>query len=246
MTGPPDLVLAALHWLEYLGLLGGVGSLVIRRLGRIGPRIGWADPPMHVAFGAALLGGLGVLAFGPDVLIAARVVAEGLALFLCLSGRPPVLFAVLAPVLLPLSSHAALVQPQPTGAELADALHVLSAGMWAGGVLALASLAPPQGWKSPEGRALLDRFGRVALIAFGITALTGVLRATEQIPALSDLWSTSYGLVLVLKSAGVLAMLGLALTWRRGWPAARAEAAATMLVIASTALLAAYPLPRIG
>src|SRR5258708_7765617 len=46
VSGRPDLVLAALHWVEYVGLLGGIGSMVIRRLARNGPRIGWADPRM--------------------------------------------------------------------------------------------------------------------------------------------------------------------------------------------------------
>src|SRR5256885_15658557 len=64
----PDLVLAAFHWLEYLGLLGGVGSFVVRRLGRIPPRIAWARPPMQVAFAAALAGGVGGLAVGDGAL----------------------------------------------------------------------------------------------------------------------------------------------------------------------------------
>src|SRR5204863_462321 len=114
LSGPPDLVLAAFHWLEYLGLLGGIGSFVVRRL------------------------------------------------------------------------------------------------------------------------------GRVALIAFGVTALTGLLRATEQLPEVSDLWATEYGVVLMLKSAGVLAMLGVSLAWRRGWPADRAEAALAIAVVGATALLAAF------
>jgi putative copper export protein len=150
---------------------------------------------------------------------------------------------VLAAVLLPLGGHAAGVLPAG-GAELADALHVLSAGMWAGGILALASLKPPDGWKSPEARLLLERFAGLALIAFAVTALTGLLRATEQLPAVSDLWTTSYGVVLALKSLGVIVMLALSsLAWRRGLPVARVEAVVAAVVIGLTALLAAYPLP---
>ncbi len=244
MSGPPDLVAAAFHWLEYLGLLGGIGSFVVRRVGRMRPQIAWANPPMQIAFAAAFLGGLGVLIGAPSWVVAARVAAEGVALFLCLRRNPYVAtFAVLAAVLLPLSSHAAGVEP-PAGAEFADALHVLSAGMWAGGILALGGLRPPGGWRSAEARLLLERFGRVAIIAFAITALTGVLRATEQLNSVSDLWTTSYGLVLTFKTAGVLVMLALsALAWRRGLPVARLEAGVALVVVGATALLAAFPLP---
>src|SRR5438874_819794 len=127
VSGPPDLVLAAFHWLEYLGLLGGIGSFVIRRLARIPPRIAWADPPMHIAFAAALGGGLGLLAFDHGSWVLPRVAAEGAALVLCLRGKPYVApFAVLAAALLPLAGHAAGVAQQAVGAQFADALHVLS------------------------------------------------------------------------------------------------------------------------
>jgi putative copper export protein len=251
LSGPPDVLLALAHWIEYLGLLGGLGSFVVRRLGAQKPRIRWAHPPMELAFGAAFLGGLAVVGGEavragalPQWLGVARVAAEGAAFVLCVRGIPAVApAAVLAAVLLPLGGHAAGVLPAG-GAELADALHVVSAGMWAGGILALASLRPPDGWKSPEARLLLERFAGVALIAFAVTALTGVLRATEQLAALSDLWSTSYGLVLSLKSLGVVVMLALSsLAWRRGLPVARLEAGVAALVVALTALLAAYPLP---
>jgi putative copper export protein len=208
-------------------------------------------PPMELAFGAAFLGGLAVVAGEalhagalPQWFGVARVAAEGAAFVLCVRGIPWVApTAVLAAVLLPLGGHAAAVLPAG-GAELADALHVLSAGMWAGGILALASLRPPDGWKSPEARLLLERFAGVALIAFAVTALTGVLRATEQLATLSDLWTTSYGVVLTLKSLGVVVMLALSsLAWRRGLPVARVEAVVAAVVIGLTALLAAYPIP---
>lgn len=149
--------------------------------------------------------------------------------------------ALLAP-----ASHAAQVQPA-FAAVLVDELHVLSAGMWAGGVVALATLRPPAGWAGDEGQDMLGRFGRVAMIAFAFTALTGLLRATEELSAFSDLWQTAYGMVLVAKSAGVLAMLVIAaMTWRRGAPLARTDAALAITVIAATAVLAAFPNPPGG
>ena len=252
MSGRPDLVLAALHWVEYVGLLGGIGSMVIRRLARNGPRIRWADPPMHLFLGVAFLGGLAVVTVEgldagalPDWERLARVAAEGLAFVLCVRGIPLVApVAVLAAALLPFASHAAAVQPS-AGAIFADAVHVLSAAMWAGGILALATLHPPDGWRSLEARAMLDRFGGVALIAFAVTALTGVLRASDELHDVSGLWTTTYGEVLGLKSIGVAIMLVLsAVAWRRRIPFARAEAAVAVLVVGATAVLAAFPTPH--
>lgn len=252
MSGRPDFFLAICHWVEYLGLLGGLGSIVIRRLAANRPPIPWARPPMHVALGVAFLGGVAVVTVQgfhtgspPGWESLARVAAEGLALMFCLRGVSLVApAAALAAALLPFAGHAAAVEPA-AGAEFADALHVLSAGMWAGGILALATLRPPDGWRGAQARTLLDRFSGVALIAFAVTALTGVLRATEQLHGLGDLWQTTYGAVLALKTVGVGIMLVLSsLAWRRGLPVARVEAALTVLVVAATAVLAAFPTPE--
>jgi putative copper export protein len=203
------------------------------------PRIDWAKPPMQLAFAAAFIGGLGLFVGDPDLPVAVRVAAEGVAWWLCVRGTPYVApFAVFAAASLAIAGHAS-----GAGAQFADALHVLSAGMWAGGVLALVSLRPPGGWRSPDARALLERFGRVAVIAFGITALTGLLRATEQLNDWSQLWSTAYGAVLVLKVAGVLLMVGLSALWRRGMAVTRLDGAVAVAVVGCTALLAALTPP---
>lgn len=243
MIAGPELGPAALHWIEYLGLLGGLGSFVVRRLAGMAPRLAWARPPMHYAFAAALGGGFLLLLQHPSWPLAARVACEGAAFYLCIGGKRYVApFGVAAALLLPFSSHATGVFPA-AGAEFADALHVLSAAMWAGGVLALASLRPPGGWRGDEAHVLLERFGRIAFIAFGVTVLTGVLRATEQLAQPSDLWTTPYGVVLTLKSLGVVVMVALsAIGWRRGFAVARMEAAAAVVVVALTALLASIPM----
>jgi len=153
---------------------------------------------------------------------------------------PPAIAAVGA---LPFAGHAVQVNPA-AGAIFTDVIHVLSAGMWAGGILVLATLSPPGGWGGADGGAMLQRFGRVAVLAFAITALTGVIRALDGVHALSGLWTTEYGLVLSVKTAGVLVMVAMsAFLWRRGSPSARYEGWVVLLVLAATAVLAVSPVP---
>ena len=245
-----DLTLAPWHWLEYVGLVGFVGVVVVRRLAGMRPPLHWARPPMDRWLMAALVGGFGGLIVQalhgtqPTVMGVIRVAAEGIALGLCLYGRPWVVVpGIFAAASLAFTSHATIVNPA-AGAIFTDVIHVVSAGMWAGGIMVLATLRPAGGWRGGEGRALLARFGRVAFLAFAITALTGALRATEGLRDLSDLWGTPYGLVLSMKTAGVVVMVVMsAVVWRRGWRYARVEGAIALLVLAATALLAAFPIP---
>jgi len=262
VPSPADVAGGALRWLEYVGLVGAIGAMVVRRLAANSPRIAWARPRLHLALSAAFAGGLGVIAAeaigaggslpgaigylvgGPPGWVrVARVAAEGAALAACLLGRRFVApLAMFAAASIALAGHAAAARPAG-GAMFADAIHVLSAGVWAGGIIALATLRPPGGWSGEEGRALLWRFGRVALVAFAITAMTGVLDATSDLREPSDLWTTSYGLVLSAKTAGVLVMVVLSsLAWRRGSGPVRFEGAVAVLVLAATAALAVYPL----
>jgi putative copper resistance protein D len=244
------VAVAVARWVEYAGLLAFVGVVVVRVLAGHQPPFRWAIPRMDLALGAALIGCVAVLAmqwlaagtFPPAV--AVRVAAEAAALALCVTiGRGAVPAGFAAAIALGFGGHAVNAEPS-IPAILIDALHVLSAGAWAGGIVTLAALRPPDGWASGEGRAMLQRFGGVAAIAFAVTAMTGVLRATATLNGFGDLWTTAYGEVLAAKTAGVVVMLVMsAITWRRGVPLARAEAAVALGVVAASAVLAVLPLP---
>lgn len=224
-------------------MLLAVGSIVVRRLGRMPPRMRWVEPPMANALMLASVGGAGLFAFEHSWLVLIRLAAEVGAWILCRRGIPRVApVALIAAAMLSLTGHAAKVMPA-AGAELTDVLHVLSAAMWAGGILALATLRPPEGWKSSEARTLLERFSRVAIIAFGVTALTGSLRATEQLSSLDQLWTTPYGITLTVKVAAVLVMGGLAGLWRRGHSVGALDGVVAVAVVFATGLLAALPSP---
>lgn len=242
MTGDA-VALAAARWVELAGILGLAGVVTIRNVNRFPPVMRWARPPMHHALAVALAGGLATLAVGGvQAAVVARVVAEALALVLCLTvGRGTLVAGTAAVLLVPLSSHALTVNPA-IPQYLVDVVHVVTAGQWAGGIAVLAFLRPPDGWRGEEGRELLRRFGGVALVAFAAVALTGLVQAAEQLGDVSELWKSAYGVVLAAKSAGVLAMLAMsAVTWRRGVPLARAETAVALAVLAASALLVAFP-----
>ena len=259
-----DLVLAACRALEIAALLLAVGILLLRQLAP--PHAAWARPPhLTYALYVALVSGTAVVlievleaagGLSPGSMVAyltaglpgyarvARLALEATALLLALL-RPRFVAAplVLAMIALAAAGHAAALRPA-LPAIAVDAIHLISAGLWAGGILALAMTRPPRGWLGPDGRALLHRFSGVAVIAFTVTALTGVIQATEELSKPTDLLNSSYGNVLGAKVLAIGAMLLLSfLAWRRirAWP--RLEAAGAILVIGASALLASFPLP---
>jgi copper transport protein len=260
-----DVAVALLRAVEFVGLLLALGSLLLGRLARRDPPLAWVHLPVRRAILVAAVGGsLVVIAEAlvaspdpspgsvwayvstglPGAARISRLVAEWIAFGLAakkLSWAAAALVAAAAS--LAAAGHAAAAEPR-WFAVVIDMIHVVSAGLWAGAVLALALVRPPDGWRGSEGRRLLDRFTPIALVAFVVTVSAGVLRGFQELSTISDLLRTSYGVALSAKILAVVVMAQLSVfAWRRVVGSLRGEAAIAVLVIALAALLAAYPLP---
>jgi copper transport protein len=107
---------------------------------------------------------------------------------------------------LSLSGHQAGEPGSTWLTQLADWVHLSAASLWAGGVVMLAVL-----WRvAPElrGRAFLG-FARLAPVLMGLLLAAGVYMSVLRLPALDDLWTESYGRVLLVK----IGLVALALAW---------------------------------
>lgn len=260
-TGSAYLV-AVGRVVEDTSLLLLLGLLLLGRLARRKPALTWVRTPIRLAFGAAFVGGLAVI-LGEALLAApspsgsailtylttgvpgwsrfGRVVLEGLGVLAAWWWpRAVAPFAVAVVVMLAAAGHAAAIRWGVT----VEAVHLLSAGVWAGGILALAFQRPPGGMLGEDGRTLLDRFTPPALAAFAMTTVTGLIRAVQEVGSWSDLIGSTYGIVLVAKVLLVGLMVQFSvLAWRRIAIFPRGEASAAILVIGAAALLSAFPLP---
>jgi copper transport protein len=113
-----------------------------------------------------------------------------------------------------LAGHASV--QSPTGVFLpADALHVLGASVWVGGVACLL-LALPGATRRLEGPersrllwAVLARFSPLALGAVTALAATGAIQAYIDVRTLDGLLHTTYGALVIAKVLLVLALTGL-------------------------------------
>ena len=100
----------------------------------------------------------------------------------------------------------------------ADLAHLVAAAVWLGGIAMIAiAWVPRLRVLGPGGRrriveVVLPRFGAVALPAFLALVVAGALNAATELGSPQALWSTSYGRVLLVKTAlvGVVAALSYA------------------------------------
>ena len=91
-------------------------------------------------------------------------------------------------------------------AIVADWAHLLGAAVWVGGIALIALAWAPALRRGTEARLAVARhvlapFGRVALPAFCVVVVAGVVNAAVELGAPSDLWQTAYGRVLLVKIA---------------------------------------------
>lgn len=106
-----------------------------------------------------------------------------------------------------LSGHSASEPNSSAMTVVADWMHLAAASIWIGGLVTLALI----GWRQePDARRrTFLRFSHLAAFFVGIVLLAGVYLGLLRISAPSELWSTTYGRVLLVK----LALVALALAW---------------------------------
>ncbi|WP_410569669.1 copper resistance CopC/CopD family protein [Amycolatopsis sp. cmx-4-61] len=113
----------------------------------------------------------------------------------------------------------------------ADLVHFGAIAVWAGGLVQLAlCLFRPAPGEDPAPAA--TRFSRMAAIAVTAIAISGAVLALRIMPSLSALWTTRFGLLVLLKVAGFALLLAVASRSRRvvqrGLAASKPAAATTV------------------
>ena len=113
-----------------------------------------------------------------------------------------------------LTGHSALPGGVPGALhQLADAAHLIAAGWWIGGLLALVLVSRRLG---PEAAEVLHRFSGVGYGAVAAIVLTGLFKSAILVASFKSADSTAYGLTLLLKVA-LFAGMGLLALSNRFW-----------------------------
>jgi copper transport protein len=129
-----------------------------------------------------------------------------------LTDRREPLWAALAVALafasgLSLSGHQAGEPGSSWLTQGADFVHLTAAMLWLGGLAQLALVVWPLA--PAVRREAFLRFARLAPVLIAALLAAGVYMSVLRLPAVSDLWSESYGRILLVK----LALVALALSW---------------------------------
>jgi copper transport protein len=121
---------------------------------------------------------------------------------------------------------------------LVDTVHALTAGIWVGGLVAIAALG-----RAVEPRGL-HKFSTVAMASVLTLIASGTLNALRHLSAVDQLWQTRYGFTLLIKLALVAGTIAVAAVSRRRLQqyrvpvrSVRCEVAMTVAVLLVTALL---------
>jgi copper transport protein len=156
------------------------------------------DVSLSTRFGTAMVVGAGLAGIG--ALLAALV-----PVFRRLEPAPFVVGLALLPI--PTVAGHALDRGRSWLEVPVDLLHVAAASIWLGGIVGLVLLLRRGG----ERDLLIRRFSNLAFASVFVLSATGVIRALSELRSVSQLWSTGYGRVLIVKTA--LLSLLVALGW---------------------------------
>ena len=151
-------------------------------------------------------------------------------------------------------------------ARLVNPVHMLAGGLWIGTLfhMVVAGIVPilGSGLSSERRGALVQemvaRFSPFALSSAGVLAVFGVITAWRHLHTLAALWTTPYGIALIVKLCVVGCVLALgAFNWKRQLPllgteagarslrrSASAELAVAAVVLVITSILVSLPSPR--
>jgi len=152
------------------------------------------------------------------------------------------------------------------GAGKVNAVHVLAASTWLGTLLVLSIVGirgvlrrePPGMPRATLVADLVNSFSPLALTAAAVVALSGLTTAWMHLKRVSSLWTTGYGITLVIKLVFVLIVVVLgAWNWRRVRPtlgdlgteetikrSSTMELAFGAIVLICTAVLVTLPSPH--
>lgn len=151
-------------------------------------------------------------------------------------------------------------------ASVVNPVHVLAAGLWIGTLFVLVTAGLSALLRNETTRErrgviaadLVNGFSPLALTMGAVVVLFGVITAWRHLHVLSNLWSTPYGITLIVKLVFVATVFVLgAWNWRRQRPLLGSEPAAAAIrrsataeltvagvVLVITAVLVSLPAPR--
>jgi copper transport protein len=86
-------------------------------------------------------------------------------------------------------------------------VHVVAAGVWIGGLAAL--LAATRGEPGEDKARAVRRFSTLAAFTLAVVAVTGVLRAFNEIDGWDELFGSGYGRTVIAKVVGIVVLAGL-------------------------------------
>jgi copper transport protein len=195
----------------------GIGAVAVLEVGIVAFLLR-AQGALQLPFGRFLYGDLSPIAGGTRFGTAFIAMTLGFALVAAfvhlawLTDRTLLLWPafVLGLVLasgLSLSGHSAADAGSSWLSELADWVHLGAATLWVGGLVQLVAVVWPAA--PDERRQIFLRFSRFATGLIALLLAAGVYLSIVRLPALSDLWSTGYGQVLLVK----LGLVCIALLW---------------------------------